>query len=136
MPSNVQVALTKNRAEMFGGIGSGHVKELQKERIATLKAVADLITDQYKFSAASVEEVYEARLQVVLAELDAAEKESDRITFYQSVVDVTKEYEKVADQLAKTAKAPGFFVLKVKARRPEAEINLQRTKAVVAKEKM
>ena len=111
------------------------IKELQKERIATLKAVADLIADRYNFSAASIQEVYEARLQVVMAELDAAEKESDRITLHGTIVNMMKEYEQAADQLAKTAKAPGSFVLKVKARRLEAEINLERAKAVVAKGK-
>jgi hypothetical protein len=111
------------------------VKELQKERIATLKQMADITTQMFqRGNVRSFEEVLEARLLVLEAELDAAEKESDRITLYKNIVDVLKEYETIADKMVKIAKGTQASVLKVKARRLEAEINLERAKAKAAKE--
>jgi hypothetical protein len=111
------------------------VKELQKERITTLKQLADITNQMFqRGNVRSFEEVLEARLLVLEAELDAAEKESDRITLYKNIVDVLKEYETIADRMVKIAKGTQATVLKVKARRLEAEINLERAKAKEAKE--
>jgi outer membrane protein TolC len=110
------------------------VKELQKERIATLMQMADVITKLYQQGTVSFEEVYEARLMVLKAELDAAEKESDRITLFKNFVDVSKKFENLAEERVKTGRGTQASVLKVKARRLEAEINLERAKAKKAKE--
>lgn len=113
------------------------VKELQKERIVTLKEMADLISRLSSRSVngrASNEEVLEARLLVLKAELDAAEKESDRITIYKNIVDELKKYEKFADAQVKFARGTVATTLKFKARRLEAEIDLERAKAKEAKE--
>jgi membrane fusion protein (multidrug efflux system) len=104
------------------------VKDLQKERIATLKALADLNTRLFQRGRASFEAVLEARVRIFEAELDAAEKESDRITLYKNFVDVLKEYEEVANQRVKTGQGTEASVFKVKARRLEAEIHLEQTK--------
>ena len=111
------------------------VKELQKERIATLKEMADVINKLYQSRRVeSLEEVYEARLLLLKAELDAAEKESDRITLYKNFVDVSKSFENLAGENVKTARGTMATVLKFKARRLEAEINLERAKAKEAKD--
>jgi outer membrane protein TolC len=109
------------------------VKELQKERIATLKQIVDQTTKGYERGSVSFEEVLEARLLVLNAELDAAEKESDRITLYKNTVDVLKEYENLAEARVKAGRGTQASALKVKARRLEAEINLERAKAKEAK---
>jgi hypothetical protein len=105
------------------------VKELQKERIATLKKMADQLTLQYKAAQATVEDAYEAKLLVLKAELDAAEKESDRITLYEQMVGVMKDYEKAADRIVKSGQAKETTFLKAKARRLEAEIKLEQATA-------
>ncbi len=109
------------------------VKELQKERIATLKQAADAIAALYKIRRAPYEEVLEARLLLHKAELDAAEKESDRITLYKNIVDELKEFEMFADKQFKAARWTVASFLKVKARRLEAQIDLERVKAKEAK---
>ena len=76
----------------------------------------------------------EARLLLLNAELDAAEKESSRITLYKSIVVVLKEGEKFAEDAERTAGGTQVRILKVKARRLEAEINLERAKAKKAQE--
>ena len=110
------------------------VKELQKERIATLKEMAAQIATLYKSGRALGVDLYEARLLVLKAELDAAEKDSDRVTLCKKIVDVLKEYETWADEKVKSARETRAFVLKVKARRLEAEIHLEQAKAKEAKE--
>ena len=110
------------------------VKELQKERIATLKQMVDVNSRLQERGIASFEEVAEAKLLLLNAELDAAEKESSRITIYKSIVDVLKGGEKFAEDAVRTAGGPQVRILQVKARRLEAEINLERAKAKEAQE--
>ncbi len=105
------------------------VKELQKERIATLKALADLNARLFQSGRASFEEALEARVLVFEAELAAAEKGPDRIRLYKGLVDVLKEFEEVANQRVKTARGTEAALLKVKARRLEAEIHLEQATA-------
>jgi len=109
------------------------IKELQKERIATLKEMADQLNTLFRAGRASFEEVCEARLLLLKAELDAAEKESDRITLYKNFVDVLKKYEEWAEQRKAGGRVPEATVLNVKARRLEAEILLEQAKAREAK---
>jgi membrane fusion protein (multidrug efflux system) len=101
------------------------VKELLRERIATLKAMTDMETVLHKNGNGPPEAALEARVLVCGAELDAAEKESDRITVLKSLVEVLKKYEEVAKARKKSAEGTEAAVLKVKARRLEAEIRLE-----------
>jgi outer membrane protein TolC len=110
------------------------VKELQKERIATLQEMVIQTTRLFQRGQGSFEEVLEANLLVFKAELDAAEKESDRITIYKNIVDFLKKLETAADQRWKAARGSQASLLKVKARRLKAEIDLERAKAKEAKE--
>src|SRR5262249_37787331 len=83
---------------------------------------------------ASFEEGGEGRLLLLNAELDAAEKGASRITRYKSIVDVLKEGEKFAEDAVRAGGGTDVRILKVKARRLEAEINLERAKAKEAQE--
>jgi hypothetical protein len=120
----------KDQAEESGR----KIKELQKERIATLKEMADISTRLFQNGRGSFEAALEARVLVFEAELDAAEKESDRITLYKDLVKVLKEYEELAKERVKMARGTEAAVLKAKARRLEAEIHLEQAKARAAKE--
>lgn len=111
------------------------VRELQKERIETLKELVDHAATSYKGGVASYEEVLEASMLLLKAELDAAEKDSDRITLYKKGVDALKEYEEVANANRQVGKGTVAAVLKIKAMRLEVEIALEQAKAKEAKEK-
>ncbi|MBS0201399.1 MAG: efflux RND transporter periplasmic adaptor subunit [Planctomycetes bacterium] len=104
------------------------IRDLQQERIATLKTMAEMESLLVKSGKASPESALEARVLVCEAELDAAEKESDRIPFLKNLVEVLKEYEEVARARKNSARGTEVDVLKVKARRLEAEIRLERTR--------
>jgi hypothetical protein len=95
--------------------------------------MAEELAELFKHQRVRYEEVYEARLLVLKAELDDAEKESDRITRYKNIVDELKTFERVAANRVKGGREISATVLKVKARRLEAEIDLERAKAKEAK---
>jgi outer membrane protein TolC len=110
------------------------VKELQKERIATLTDLVDMASRQFQNGRGSIEDVLEAQMTLLKARLDIAEKESDRITLYKNVVEVLKGYEKLAAARVEIARGTFVEVLKVKARRLAAEIYLEQAKVKEAKE--
>jgi hypothetical protein len=60
--------------------------------------------------------------------LDAAEKESERVTLYERIVEVLNQSEKVANARAQTGGGSQAAALKIKARRLEAEVELERAK--------
>lgn len=109
------------------------VKELQKERTAVLQKLVDQATTQYESGRGSYEEVLEARLQLLQAELDVAEKPSDRVALYTKAVDALKAYEELAGAQVKAGRGTSAAVLKIKARRLEVEIQLEQTKIKDAK---
>jgi outer membrane protein TolC len=110
------------------------VKELQKERIDTLKELTEQITKLAQSGRVEFGEVLEARMLLLKAELDAAEKESDRIALYQKTIDTLKEYEERANAQVKAGRGTAAVGLKIKARRLEVEIQLEQAKVKHAKE--
>ncbi|VTR92523.1 unnamed protein product [Gemmata massiliana] len=110
------------------------IKALQKERIAALKDVAEQTAALFKNGRTTADEVYEARLTALRAELDAAEKGPERVALHKSVVDVLKEYETWAVAQHEAARATAATALKVKARRLESEIHLERATIEAGKE--
>lgn len=111
------------------------VKELRKERIAILKELVDQATRAFQSARASYEEVLEAQMLLLQAELDAAEKESERIAIYQMAIDALKQSEKLAAARVQAGRGTQAAVLRIKARRLEVEIQLEQAKIKEAKEK-
>ncbi|MBP3956228.1 hypothetical protein J8F10_13140 [Gemmata sp. G18] len=122
--------LNKDKAEE----SAKKIKALQKERITALKDAAEQIAALFKSGRTTADEVYEARLMALRAELDAAEKGPERVALYKSMVDVLKEYETWAVAQHQAARATAATALKVKARRLESEIHLEQAKVQADKE--
>src|SRR5262249_1281551 len=72
------------------------IKELQKERLAILEDLVDAASKFYQAGRIEYGELIAARELLFKAELEAAEKESDRIALYKKMVDVWKQCEQVA----------------------------------------
>jgi hypothetical protein len=109
------------------------VRELRKERIAILK---ELVDTSLKLALAARVEVWEAmedRMTLLKAELEAAEKESDRITLYTKAIDSLKQYEQVARARLESGRGTATAVLRIKATRLEVEIQSEQAKAREAK---
>lgn len=125
--------INARRLEVESRMETMKVKELQIKRIATLKVLAQGCEWMFKSGRASPVELYEARRLLLEGELDAAEKESERIAIYRNMVNVLKEYEKYAG--SQRGNTPGAdesrlkSLLEVMARRLEAEICLEQARA-------
>ena len=104
------------------------VKELQRERLAALEELTDQLTRLYQNARVDIDELLEARVQLFQARLDSAEKQSDRLTLYKNLVEELKQFEKIAQSRVEAAQGSVASVLKVKARRLEAEIHLEEAK--------
>jgi septum formation topological specificity factor MinE len=117
-----------------GDASAQKIKELRKERIATLKKLVDQVASDFKSTKGSYEKVLDAQLLLLQAELDAAEKEAERIALYGKVIDVLKKHEELAKAYLAQGRAPNSDVLRAKARRLEFEILLEQAKAKEAKE--
>ena len=104
------------------------VKELQRERLAALEALTVLLTRQYQNARVEIDELIEARVQLMQAQLDSAEKPSDRLTLYKNLVEELKQLEEIAQSRVEAARGSMASVLKIKARRLEAELHLEEAK--------
>jgi hypothetical protein len=112
---------------------SAKIKELQKERIEALKQLVAISAKLYQSARASYDEALDAQVLLLKAELDAAEKPSDRVALYKDFVEMMKGYEKMAAAQKQAGRGTDAAVLKFKAKRLEAEIQLERAKAKAAK---
>ena len=104
------------------------VKELQKERLAALQDLVEITSTLYKSARTTPEELCEARLLLSKAQLETAQTEADRIAIHEKLVNELKLYEEVAEAAVSTARGTRSAVLKVKAMRLEAQIQLEEAK--------
>jgi hypothetical protein len=111
------------------------IKALQQERIATLQQVVEQLTVMYQSGRVEFDEVVDAQLTLLEAELATAEKVTDRVTLYKNMVDLLKKDEALADARVQSARGTQPAALKIKARRLEAEIHLEQAQMIAGQEK-
>jgi hypothetical protein len=73
-------------------------------------------------------------MALLQAELEVAQKESDRVTLYKNALDNLKVYEAVARARLEAARGTELALYKVKAKRLETEIALEQAKMKQAKD--
>ncbi|MBN9121228.1 MAG: sigma-70 family RNA polymerase sigma factor [Planctomycetes bacterium] len=110
------------------------VKELQKQRIAVLKAAAEVGLKLAQRDRLEVWEAVEDRVTLLKAELEVAATEADRVTLYKKALDDLKVYEAVAKARFEAARGTELALHKVKAKRLETEIALEQEKMKQAKD--
>lgn len=110
------------------------VKEIQKERIATLKKAAEVSLALAQRDRLEVWEAVEDRVALLKAELEVAETEADLVTLYKKTLDDLKVYEAVAKARLEAARGSELALHKVKAKRLETEIALEQAKMKQAKD--
>jgi septal ring factor EnvC (AmiA/AmiB activator) len=108
------------------------IAEIRAERIAVLKQVVDASFRLAKSSRVEISDTLEARTNLLQAELDVAEKPSDRVALYKQAWESLKEYEELAIVIKANARGTELSVLKIKARRLEIEMFLEQAKIVEA----
>ncbi|MCI0456146.1 MAG: efflux RND transporter periplasmic adaptor subunit [Gemmataceae bacterium] len=105
------------------------LKALLKERLATLRALAEQTTKDYQTGRASFDRVHQAMRALLHAELELCDSDKERIAVLERIVAQAKEYEKRADQRYKSGAVSISDALMAVAGRLEAEIALERAKA-------
>ena len=123
----------KSSPEKRADVSTQKVRELQKERIATLKDLADVLAALYQKGAVEASVVGEAKLMLFQAEMEVAATEADRVAICQKTVDALKEMEAMAKAHKQAARGTEASVLMFKALRLEAEIKLEQAKSKLAK---
>lgn len=113
--------------------GSTKVRELQKERLALLRQVADWTTEAYKGGRFELLAVLEARREVIAAELELCETHKERLAILEKAAELAKDIEKNTEKLAEARNAARTELLKARANRLQAEIELEKEKAAQPK---
>ncbi|MBA4066570.1 MAG: hypothetical protein C0501_23270 [Isosphaera sp.] len=113
--------------------GNAKVRELQKERLALLRQVADWTTEAYKGGRFELLAVLEARREVIAAELELCETHKERLAVLEKAVELAKEIEKNTEKLVEARNAARAELLKARANRLQAEIELEKAKAAQPK---
>lgn len=109
------------------------IKALQKERIAALEGAVGGFTILIKVGRDwAFDDLIEARLLLLQAELNVAEKGADRISLYKKAIDALKQYEEMANTRVQAGRTTKATVLKIKAQRLEVEIQLGQAKVNAA----
>jgi hypothetical protein len=107
------------------------LKELLKERLATLKEVVKLTTADYQTGKVSFERLQLASEALLHARLELCDSDKERITVLEEAVALAKESEKNATQRYKAGTASQSDALMATAARLEAEIALERAKGKI-----
>jgi RNA polymerase sigma factor (sigma-70 family) len=116
-----------------GPAGEGpKVRALLKERLETLRKIADRVQQLYQEKVASPELVRQANLRVYKAELDLCDTTKERIAVLVKILQVYKDMEDHANELVTQGVASQHTVLEARVNRLEAEIALEREKAKLA----
>jgi outer membrane protein TolC len=108
------------------------INELLKERLATVKKLAEVTQAAYQQGRATIAEVTQANARLLKAELELCQSDKERLVVRERALALAKEYEKVASQLYKSGQATQASVLAARANRLEAEIAYERAKAKMA----
>lgn len=113
--------------------GNTKVRELQKERLALLRQLADQLTAANKRGETSVASVLEAQREVLAAELELCETGKERFAVLEKRVELAKEIEKATEKAVEARAVSAADLLRAKANRLQAEIELEKAKAVLPK---
>lgn len=105
------------------------IAELNKERITTLTNAAEVSTKLAQIARVEASEAMEDQMALLKAEAEAAETESERLVLYTDAVKSLKELEELAQAQKQAARATELPRLRIKAKRLEIEILLERAKS-------
>ncbi|MGZ3303851.1 MAG: hypothetical protein ACXVBG_23505 [Isosphaeraceae bacterium] len=104
------------------------IKDLQKQRVETLRQATAVGLKLYQSGRVEVSEVLEDRMSLLKAEIDATEKTADRIPLYTRTVDSLKQFEEIAKARVEAGRGSEYALLRVRAKRLEVEVLLEQAK--------
>src|SRR5262249_49453580 len=74
---------------------SSKLRELENERLATLKEIADQMDRAYRSGQASLEQLQQAKQSVLRAQLDLCKSDKERIPVLEELVGIAKRLEEL-----------------------------------------
>ena len=105
------------------------LKELLKERHATLKDLARQMAKAYQGGGVPIDRLHETERAVLVAEFDLCDTERDRAAVLEKIVALSEKQEEGTAEAVKSGAAPASASLRAKVNRLEAEIALERSKS-------
>jgi hypothetical protein len=108
------------------------IKELQKERLNTLREIVRLMNERFNSGVATQQESAQSVRMMYDAELELCVSDKDRVAVLEKQLAEAKLLEKNADQLARTGQLSTSSNMLAKADRLQVEIALARAKAKMA----
>jgi hypothetical protein len=125
-------------ALLAGQVPSGTVphpiRELQEERLATLRKIADLIDQKRRQGNASMAELALANRDVAEAELEICANQTERVIILEKIVEDARIFESKAAQLAQDNVASQEVALAMKADWLKSRIRLELARAELSNE--
>jgi RNA polymerase sigma factor (sigma-70 family) len=113
----------------------GKVKDLLRERLATLQQIADFTTKEFDAGKGSFVRVYQVQMALHNAELELCETDNQRLEILKRIVAEAHRYEEMMlPQFRGGLKSPTEY-LQARVARLEAEIALERAKAKAGPQK-
>jgi colicin import membrane protein len=106
------------------------IAALMKERIGLFEQIVVLEEKAMEAGRGSSERIFLAREQLARAQLDVAATEKERLAIHEKIVALARELEKVAEEHNKAGTVPMVDLLRAKNHRIEAEIALERARAM------
>ncbi|MBI3821310.1 MAG: hypothetical protein HY289_01375 [Planctomycetes bacterium] len=125
-PANEPAAVSKTAQ------AKSKLKELLKERLATLRELVKVSTAGYEAGKVPFERVHHAMMEMLRAELESSDSDKDRIAVLEKIVAQAKGNEQSALQRYKAGAVTQSDALMAAAARLEAEIALERVKSNIA----
>lgn len=120
-------------ARLAGQVSSGTdphpIRELQEERLATLRKIADLVDQKRREGSASMAEVASAKREVAEAELEICANQADRVLVLERIVEDSSLLASQAVQLAQSNLASQEVALAMKADLLRSRIRLELARA-------
>lgn len=111
------------------GSQSSKLRELQEQRLATLRTLVKITADRFKTGQASSDELRSAIRAQEDAELDLCRSDQERITILERAVAEAKVREEQDAKLAANKLLPETSVLNAKADRLQQEILLEQARS-------
>jgi hypothetical protein len=111
------------------GTDSRPIRELQDERLATLRKIVDLVDQKRRQGGASMAEVASAKREVAEAELEICANQADRVKVLEQIVEDARIIESKAAQLAEDNLVSQEVALAMKADWLKSRIRLELARA-------
>lgn len=116
------------------GTNAHPVRELQEERLATLRKIVDLVDQRRRHGSASMAEFVVAKRNVAEAELENCTNPAERVMVLEKIVEEAKVLESQAARRAQDDNACQEVALAMKADLLRWQVRLERARAELSSE--